>query len=277
MLTPEQLKVIPDELVKYIQDVEDFLIYDMARRISKEAMLTATAEQQLNIARELGFGKDIEKQLQEALGITENQMETILRDAAETSVSAENALYKAAGKGTADILSPTMQGFINEAIRQTTADILNLSGSMGFAIKEGGKTVFKGVGEAYVDELNKSVSRLRTGATDPRTAIRDAVNSLADSGIQYVDYASGYRNRLDVAVRRAVMTGTQQMTHRMTDRLMDELGAEYVEVTAHPGARPSHSVWQGRVFHRGGREDKYPDFVSSTGYGTGEGLGGWRC
>ena len=33
---------------------------------------------------------------------------------------------------------------------------------------------------------------------------------------------------------------------------MEEVDCEFVEVTAHEGARPTHAVWQGRVYHRGG-------------------------
>lgn len=50
-----------------------------------------------------------------------------------------------------------------------------------------------------------------------------------------------------------------------------------VETTAHSGARPTHAEWQGQIFSRSGKSRKYPDFVQVTGYGTGEGLGGWNC
>ena len=50
-----------------------------------------------------------------------------------------------------------------------------------------------------------------------------------------------------------------------------------MEVTSHAGARPTHAVWQGRVYSRSGKTKGYKDFVSSTGYGTGDGLCGWNC
>ena len=34
---------------------------------------------------------------------------------------------------------------------------------------------------------------------------------------------------------------------------MEEMDCEFVEVTAYEGARPTHAVWQGKVYHRGGR------------------------
>ena len=62
---------------------------------------------------------------------------------------------------------------------------------------------------------------------------------------------------------------------------MEEMDCEFVEVTAHEGARPTHAVWQGRVYHRGGavvhNGERYEDFEAATGYGTGPGLCGWNC
>ena len=62
---------------------------------------------------------------------------------------------------------------------------------------------------------------------------------------------------------------------------MEEMDCEFVEVTAHEGARPTHAVWQGRVYHRGGAVvqdgERYEDFEAATGYGTGPGLCGWNC
>ena len=62
---------------------------------------------------------------------------------------------------------------------------------------------------------------------------------------------------------------------------MEEMDCEFVEVTAHEGARPTHAVWQGGVYHRGGAVvkdgERYDDFETATGYGTGPGLCGWNC
>lgn len=59
------------------------------------------------------------------------------------------------------------------------------------------------------------------------------------------------------------------------------MGCEFVEVTAHSDARPSHAVWQSNVFHISGAvtvdDVHYPDFVTTTGYGTGTGLCSWNC
>lgn len=82
---------------------------------------------------------------------------------------------------------------------------------------------------------------------------------------------------LDVAVRRAVVTGVNQTCCKVQTELADEVGCDLVEVSAHPGARPEHAIWQGKIFSRSGNDPKYPHFATATGYGTGSGLGGWNC
>ncbi|MBQ9721461.1 MAG: hypothetical protein IJV64_12330 [Oscillospiraceae bacterium] len=87
-------------------------------------------------------------------------------------------------------------------------------------------------------------------------AIANATRQLADSGLQYVDYESGWRNHVDVAVRRAVMTGVTQLNAQYAVQSMEYLETEYVEVSAHAGARDidgpkgweNHKAWQGKVY-----------------------------
>lgn len=73
------------------------------------------------------------------------------------------------------------------------------------------------------------------------------------------------------------MTGVSQTTGEMQIARMDEMQCDLIETSAHAGARPGHAVWQGKVFSRSGTSRKYPDFVSSTGYGTITGLMGINC
>lgn len=47
--------------------------------------------------------------------------------------------------------------------------------------------------------------------------------------------------------------------------------------SVHYGVRPSHAVWQGRVFSRSGASGRYPGLVEAMGYGTAGGLCGCNC
>lgn len=115
------------------------------------------------------------------------------------------------------------------------------------------------------------------GGDSPRRAIEDAVSRLAKLGITTIDYKSGVSTSVDAALRRHLVTQANQARNDVLWRRMDEWGCDLVYTTAHYGARPTHAVWQGKVFSRSGRSAKYPPLVETTGYGTAAGLCGVNC
>ena len=118
--------------------------------------------------------------------------------------------------------------------------------------------------------------KVQTGAFSYDKAIADAIKEAAVQGTEVL-YPSGHVDKLDVAVRRAVLTGVNQSAAEMNLQYVKESGCDHVETTAHSGARPTHAVWQGKVFCVSGKDSRYPPFYESTGYGTGAGLCGWNC
>lgn len=115
------------------------------------------------------------------------------------------------------------------------------------------------------------------GGDSPRRAIGDAVSRLSRLGMTTTDYKSGVSTPVDAALRRHLVTQANQARNDVLWRRMDEWGCDLVYTTAHYGARPTHAVWQGRVFSRSGRSAKYPALVEATGYGTAAGLCGVNC
>ena len=276
-LTPEQLKNIPENIVKLYRDLEEFIIDDIARRISKAGEVTSTAKWQLERAKDLSMD-NIEKEIERVLGLANEELENTFKQSALTSVQAESKIYKEAINKEIKIKGNTLlEKVLEAAIKQTKGELKNISQSLGFAQIINGKIVYKDIAKFYQDSVDLALMQVNSGVLNSNEAIKQAVKKLADSGLRTVDYENGWSNRVDVAVRRAVVTGSNQMCHKMTELTMDELGAEYVETTAHAGARPDHQEWQGQVFCYKGKSDKYPDFVEKTRYGYGDGLGGYNC
>lgn len=129
----------------------------------------------------------------------------------------------------------------------------------------------------FENALDLAWLKVQSGAFDTDSAVRAAIKELAERGIQSIRYPSGRTDSIEVAVRRAVVTGVNQTAGQLQEELADELGCDLVEVSAHAGARPEHAKWQGRIYSRSGKNPKYPPFRQSTGYGTGAGLCGWNC
>lgn len=162
--------------------------------------------------------------------------------------------------------SKELQKILQAGLRQTRGLFVNLS-----------RTTANTASKQFEDALDRAWLQISSGAFDSNTAIRMAVKDLSQKGVKSIQYPSGHSDTLEVAVRRATVTGVNQTALRLQDALADEMGCDLVETTAHAGARPEHAVWQGQIFSRSGKSDQYPDFVSSTGYGSGAGLGGWNC
>ena len=276
-LTPEQLKNIPENIVKLYRDLEEFIIDDIARRISKAGEVTSTAKWQLERAKDLSMD-NIEKEIERVLGLANEELENTFKQSALTSIQAENKIYEEAVKKQIKIKgNSNLEKLLEAAIKQTKGELKNISQSLGFAQIVNGKIVYKDIAKFYQESVDLALMQVNSGVLNSNEAIKQAVKKLADSGLRTIDYENGWSNRVDVAVRRAVVTGSNQMCHKMTELTMKELECEFVETTAHAGARPDHQEWQGQVFCYKGKSDKYPDFVSSTGYGTGEGLAGYNC
>ena len=159
-------------------------------------------------------------------------------------------------------------------------------------VRQGGKRVLLEPGKAYQWALDQAELEVLSGAAGYNQAISRAVRELAAGGVKKVRYESGHVDQIDVAARRAVMTGVGQTCDRYTEQAIESLGTDLVEVSAHGGARSTgsgpenHASWQGKVYRWArapGRANalpskgSYPDFERVTGYGTGPGLGGWNC
>ena len=121
----------------------------------------------------------------------------------------------------------------------------------------------------YRTTLDNAVADIHSGAFDYNTVLKRTVATLTNSGLRYIDYESGHSDRVDVAVRRAVLTGFRQVQGKINEQVAAELHTDMYEVTYHVGARPSHQPWQGRVW-------SMEQLQSVCGLGTGPGLCGWN-
>lgn len=271
MLAPDYLDHAPDRLVLLFQQVEDDILRDVARRISKMEALTPTANWQLwRYEQTEALRQSVVKKLARYTDKSETKIRRLMQEAATRAMEAEDEIYYHYGKEPTPFAeNESLQALLNAGYQQTVGTFHNLTATTANTVS--------GQFEAALDRAHLKVS---SGAFDYKSAVKSAVDSLADT-MKYVTYPTGHTDTLEVAARRAVLTGVNQTGAKLQVARADEMGVEFFETTAHGGARPSHAEWQGRQFHRGGAVDymgkHYPDFEASTGYGTGAGLCGWNC
>lgn len=267
MLDPQYLAGVSDQLLAIIDELELAIIADISKRLVKTGSITDTSRGQAQIAQEAGLVyQDVVKRVSQTSGYIEKEVERLFREAGVQNLKNEAVIYKRAGRQAITLgQSETMQRLLEANIRKTKGDVNNLTLTTAVEAQT-----------AYINACNKAMMKVQTGAFSYDRAVADAVKEAAVQGTEVL-YPSGHVDKLDVAVRRATLTGVNQSAAQLNLQYAQEAKCDYVETTAHSGARPSHAVWQGRVFCISGKDPEYPPFYESTGYGTGAGLCGWNC
>lgn len=274
MLTPDYLAVVGDDVVRLYEQYQQVVLNDIARRLAKLDYAKPAAAWQLQRLNESSMVyKNAIAELSRLTGRTQAELRRIFTDAGVTSLKFDDAIYRRAGLTPIPLnLSPAMLAVLQAGLSKTAGLVQNFTNTTAL----GGYDLFK----RSADMVYMMVS---TGAFDYQTALRYAIKNAAAEGLSVVNYASGHRDHLDVALRRAILTGVNQTSGKLQEARADEMNCDLVQTSAHIGARntgvgpANHESWQGKIFSRSGAHPKYPDFIATTGYGTGDGLMGWNC
>lgn len=147
----------------------------------------------------------------------------------------------------------------NEAIKTVKMDINGTLNNLGFTETVNNKTKTLSIlPTSYKTQLQKqgfyqkimdrTANDIYSGKTDYNTAIRNAVRTMTDSGIRDIQYPH-HTDRIDVAVRRSVMTQLKTLSRISEEHKAKRLGLTTFEITWHPQHRPSHG-WGGKRFSK---------------------------
>lgn len=236
------------------------------------------------------------KKLLELGSLNEEAVKIIARNSKRTPQEIAEMLNKAGiGNIDMDLLEKAYNnGFIvvdpavmmqNKAIRAT---IERSFVSLGKTYKLIQTKALESVKQAYMDVINKAYIETASGIYDYNTSIRNALRDMADQGIDGATYRRGdkiVKYSIEGTVRRDTITAVHQLANKVSVQMVDEIGADYVEVSKHIGARVSatnpiadHAGWQGKVYKVNGSDKKYTNLKEKTGYPDDiEGLGGVNC
>ncbi len=270
-MTPGELEGLPNELVIYFRQLEEHVMSDIVRRLKNNGNdVIRSADWQIHRLAELGkSGEEIKAYIQNALKLSENEADVIFQKAINQSYVYDKEDYVGAITPFAE--NEELKQFAEAIRKQTSDELKNITQSMGFAVRQSDGTLkFLPIADYYQRTLDGAMLDITSGTFDYNTVLKRIVSEMVNSGLRTVDYASGHFNRIDVAARRAVMTGVSQFTGRINEDNAAALGTETFEVSWHSGARPSHMVWQGKWYTKSQLE-------SICGLGSVTGLCGANC
>lgn len=274
MFTPTEIEALPSAMEQLYRSLQLNIMSDLTERLKANGEeITSAADWQINRLYELGVSKDeIDSLIQSTLNVSDDEIDRIYDEVVKSGYARNEELYTSKGKEYIPYAeNKQLQQLVKAVKNQTKSEYRNITGSLGFAVRNADNTLsFTPLADFYQRTLDNGLMQIASGAVDYNTVLTKAVKAMTDSGLRTVDYASGWSNRVDVAARRALMTGFNQVVAKVNEDNAEQLGTEYFEASYHRGARPTHQVWQGRVYSK-------KELETVCGLGTVTGLCGANC
>ena len=263
-LTPSYLQKCTDGIEGEYQKLVTEILVDMAQRIAHAGSMTSTTEYLNAKLRELSLQQEyINRALAKVLNTSESEVEKLMNESTykstrDTIVQLEKHGYDTSGlsfgrqiEKSTNIAKNELSNLTRTTGQLATAQMMNL------------------YDQAYL--------QVASGAYSYDQAVTNAIRKLAKEGLGEVTYPTGAKRSVEAAVRVAVRTSVAQNALKCEEDMLDDMDINLVEVSSHLGARPSHAVWQGKIYWRNHPEGNYENFYEATGYGTATGLGGYNC
>lgn len=242
MLTDEQLADALDLIDSRYRKVTALYLGKVGETINKIGHLNQSSINLLIQLREMGVSVEkINRVLRKTTNLTQRDIKKLYRKAAKEAVT--DARFSYVSKGV-EPDSGRWDALVENLWMQTSGAMDNLANSTAIA-------------GAYRDVIDDAVQAVTMGVADYNSAIRDTVRRIGRAGLQ-VEYESTYiaadgrlkhrRRRLDSAVRQNVLDGIRQVQQKAQELIGEEIGADGVDITAHPNSAPDHEPVQGRRF-----------------------------
>ena len=269
----QQYEPSADRIIALYQQLEDDILSAVIRRILKMGYVSEASKHQLEVLQAAGLlYDDIVQLIADRTDACTAQVKALFEDAGVQTVSIDNSLHEAAGALPIDIRQDSSTRQVLEAgYKKTLGTMQNLVSTTATQTQT-----------AFIQTCDRIYMQVSSGAFSYQEAIMNALRALADTGAEVV-YPTKHKDRMDVAVRRCVLTGVSQTAAAVSLRQAEDAGCYLMEITAHSGARPDHAKWQGQLVTITGKDagkiiDGLRVFtLSEIGYGSGEGFKGWNC
>ena len=268
MITPDWLSYELDAMA-VMNELEESIIADIARRIVSMGEVTGSSVWQAEMLQQSGvLYEEIIKEVARKTGKLEAEIRQLFDDAETEIFNYDPVSLQKVGINVQEFkkFSPAMVQIWKAALSKSVTDAKTLTKSVALT----SQSTF----HAACDLASMQVS---SGAFSYNQAIVNAVKAAADTGAR-VMYPNGQTYPLDAAIRRSVLTSVNQTAGRVMVMQAERFGEDLMEISAHTGARPSHSVWQGHIVSLSGNTNggEYLT-LEDIGYGDAGGFQGVNC
>ena len=273
MINPDDLLHISEGAEEIAEKLHSDIIKRIVNRImlrigrGEDYLLTATDKWNIQNLQQAGYLlEDIQQEIAKATKLQQEEIAEAMEDAGVKALDYDDKIYRDAGLSPKQLTqSPELIRLMQRNYEATLHEWTNFTRTMADEAQR-----------LFINQLDMAYTLVSTGALSYTQAVKEVLNNIVSDGV-VVNYPSGHSDTIETATLRAVRTGVSQATAQIQIARMDEMDVDLVLTSSHLGARPSHQVWQGKVFSKSGKSNKYPPFEESTGYGSVNGLCGANC
>lgn len=270
MLDPNYLLHISEGAENISEQLHNDIIKRIINRImlrigrGEDYLLTATDKWQIENLQSAGYLlEDIQKDIAKATKLQQTEIAEAMEDAGVKALDYDDKIYQSVGLSPTPLTqSPELIRLMQRNYEATLGEWANFTRSTAEQAQR-----------LFLSELDKAYNLVSTGALSYTQAVKEVLNNIVSDGVT-ITYPTGHTDTIETATLRAVRTGISQATSQIQMARAEEMGVDKFIISSHLGARPSHQVWQGKVFTK--------DELKSTddgmpALGTATGLSGINC
>ena len=270
MISPDYLLHISEGA----EDISEALHNEIIKRIINRIMLrisrnddyvlTAYDKWNIETLQQAGYLlEDIQKEIVKATKLEEKEIAEAMEEAGVEALSYDDKIYESVGLSPVPLTqSPELIRLMQRNYEATLGEFRNFT-----------RTTADISQQLFINQLDRFYMLVSTGAMGYTQALKEIIDTVVTDGVR-VYYDTGHSDTIETATLRAVRTGISQATSQIQMARAEEMGVDKFIISSHLGARPSHQVWQGKVFTM--------DELKSTddgmpALGTATGLSGINC
>ena len=252
MPSKETLDRLADRIAKRYSDVEAKTLQLIGQRV--KAIGSLLPSDATRLARLRNIGGDVAQFKAYLMAVTEltaAEVDALFRAASEENQEFARAFYQAEGKEYIpyDDNKP-LQRAVAAQETVTLGELDNISRTTLANAGTGDKEDFVPFDVAYQRIVDEAITAVQSGVADYNSVMRDRMRTLAQSGLQTVEYTSGHTRRMDSALRQNLLDGVRAVNQAVADQIGAEIGTDGYELSAHMTCAKDHLPVQGRRFSK---------------------------
>jgi len=251
MLSDELIEKVVERLVNRIEQGNEYVLKKIGESVRKIGTLSPSKSQEL--VQILRYGGDYDKianKLTEITKLNKKDIYKIFDEIAKNDYQFAEQFYKYRSKKYIPYdENVALKRQVESIKRMTTETYQNISNTMAFA-RHGanGEIIYSPLAETYQSILDEAILNVGQGKETFDDALYRSLKTLAEKGINTVDYESGRHMRLDSALRMQMNGAIRDMHIKMQEELGKQFEADGVEISVHMNPAPDHELVQGKQF-----------------------------